>query len=71
MPRAIGRLSKSRKGIGGRGKKKVVSNNATVSPTTSQPRPTLHENSKPSKVSSSSKKIVFSEYDNYDSSYKN
>ncbi|XP_046680753.1 uncharacterized protein LOC124367720 [Homalodisca vitripennis] len=74
MPRAIGKITKSRKGIGGRGKKKVVnSNNATESAETPQPRPNLPETCKPYKVSSSSKKIDFSEYDKYDidNSYKN
>lgn len=77
MPRLSYKVTKSRKGIGGRGKVKVVNCNpvsgrpSLVSLTTpSQPRPAVAKNAK---VSSSKKKIDLSEYDYYisDPSYKN
>lgn len=70
MPRFSCKITKSRKGVGGRGRKKEVgltlnTNALYVSPTST--------NLQPTKVSSSTKKIDYSEYDNYntDPNYKN
>ncbi|KAG8291178.1 hypothetical protein J6590_108179 [Homalodisca vitripennis] len=68
MPRPTYKVTKSRKGVGGRGKKKVVpveSSNPTLLP--------VPGNAKQKKESSSKKKIYFSGYAKFDSepSYKN
>lgn len=79
MARGICKAFKKRKGVGGRGKKKVDTSNRLCDipniATPSQPSPTVAKELKPPKVTSSKKKIDFSEYDKYeyesDPSYKN
>lgn len=72
MPRFSSKITKNRKGVGGRGKKKQVGLIPTTSSLDVTPNPTSTK-LQPTKVSSSTKKIDLSEYDNYntDVNYKN
>lgn len=71
MPRASYKISKGRKGIGGRGKKKIPSEQlepSLASPSSSDDhRPRPH----PLMVSSSAKKIDYDEYDFFNRSNEN
>jgi hypothetical protein len=67
MPRYSGKVTKSRNGVGGRGKKKIIIVDSTLDgcSSTNTPRPNSSD-PRPKKVSSSTKKIDITEYNRYE-----
>lgn len=72
MPRYSGKVTKSRKGVGGRGKKKIIIVDSSLDACPSTPTPNSID-TRPKKVSSSTKKIDITEYNRYecDGNFKN